>query len=122
MARNNFVNINDVKYDLLKIIEPWDGVLSQEQSGPVYHLFNAYLGDLRRFGKIKEYQITSINRDTAITYDIAVKFSIDRSPKKLKIHVGTFQYPWTATAQQLGKRPKFGRFSSFFLTWSKYHV
>ena len=98
MARSSFININDVKFDLLKIIEPWDGVLAQEQSSPVYHLFNSYLGDLRKFGKIKEYQINSINRDTAITYDISVKFRIDRSPKKLKIHVGTFQYPWTATA------------------------
>lgn len=98
MSRNNFVNINDVKFDLLKIIEPWDGILSQEQSSPVYHLFNSYLGDLRRSGKIKEYQINSSNRHTAITYDISVKFSIDRSPKKLKIHVGTFQYPWVATA------------------------
>jgi len=95
MARNSFININDVKYDLLKIIEPWDGVLEQDQSGPVYKLFTAYLNDLRKSGKIKEFTVTSTNRDTAITYDVAVKFSIDRSPKKLKIHVGTFQFPWT---------------------------
>ncbi|MGY8867683.1 MAG: hypothetical protein ACKVJK_18930 [Methylophagaceae bacterium] len=88
MARSSFININDVKFDLLKIIEPWDGVLAQEQSSPVYHLFNSYLGDLRKFGKIKEYQINSINRDTAITYDISVKFSIDRSPnsKSMLVH------------------------------------
>ena len=95
MARGNYININDVKFDLLKIIEPWDGILEQNQSGPVYKLFSAYLSDLRREHKIREFTITSTNRDTAITYDVAVKFSADRSPKKLKIHVGTFQFPWT---------------------------
>ena len=95
MARHNYININDVKYDLLKIIEPWDGILEQEQSGPVYKLFSSYLHDLRREGKIKEFNIYSSNRNTAITYDVAVKFSAERSPKKLKIHVGTFQLPWT---------------------------
>lgn len=95
MARNNFININDVKYDLLKIIEPWDGVLEEGNSTPVYRLFDAYLGDLRKWGKIKDFTITTTDRDTAITFDVAVKFSADRSPKKLKIHVGTFQFPWT---------------------------
>lgn len=93
--RNGYLNINDIKYDLLKIIEPWDGILEQEQSAPVYKLFTSYLFDLKREGKIKEFTVTSANRDTAITYDVAVKFSVDRSPKKLKIHVGTFQFPWT---------------------------
>ena len=95
MARGNYVNINDVKFDLLKIIEPWDGVLEQNQSGPVYKLFCSYLNDLRREHKLREFVVTSTNRDTAITYDVSIKFSADRSPKKLKIHVGTFQYPWT---------------------------
>jgi hypothetical protein len=91
----HYMNINDVKYDLLKIIEPWDGVLEQRQSGPVYKLFSAYLSDLRAEGKIREYSIYSTDRDTAITYDVNIKFSADRSPKKLRIHVGTFQFPWT---------------------------
>jgi hypothetical protein len=95
MARHNFININDVKYDLLKIIEPWDGVLEEGKSDPVERLFKSYLNDLRKFGKIKDFTITTTDRDTAITFDVAVKFSIDRSPKKLKIHVGTFQFPWT---------------------------
>lgn len=95
MARNNFININDVKYDLLKIIEPWDGILEEGKSEPVYRLFSAYLNDLRKFGKIKDFTISTTDRETAITFDVAVKFSIDRSPKKLKIHVGTFQFPWT---------------------------
>jgi len=88
------ININDVKYDLLKIIEPYDGILSKKQSAPVYHLFNAYLRDLCKVRQVKEYTIRSTARDTAITYDVTVKFSADRRPKKLKIHVGTYQHPW----------------------------
>lgn len=89
------LNINNVKYDLLKIIEPWDGILGSRQTGPVFKLFNAYLRDLRRSGQVREYNIESSVRDASITYDISIKFSADRSPKRLKIHVGTFQYPWT---------------------------
>lgn len=105
MARHNstFVNISDVKYDLLKIIEPWDGKLGSRQTGPVFRLFNSYLRDMRRSGQVREYYIESTVRDTAITYDISIKFSADRSPKKLKIHVGTFKFPWTTG----GKYAKF---------------
>lgn len=97
MARNNVpqLNINNVKYDLLKIMEPWDGILNERQTGPVFRLFNSYLRDLRYEGHIREYHIESRIRKTAVTYDVTIKFSEDRSPKNLKIHVGTFQYPWT---------------------------
>ena len=50
--------------------------------------------DLSKQRKIQDFTIVGSIRDTAITYDVAVKISADRSPKKLKIHVGIFQYPW----------------------------
>lgn len=93
--REPHLNISNIKYDLIKIIEPWDGILMRNQSEPVYRLFVSYLNDLRKEGKLREFNVSSTNRDTAITYDVAIKFSNERSPKKLKIHVGTFQYPWT---------------------------
>lgn len=94
--RQNRISINDVKHDLIKIIEPWDGILENktESEKTVFRLFNSYLIDLRKQGKISEYNIVSSIRDTAITYDVAIKISADRSPKKLKIHVGIFQGPW----------------------------
>ena len=96
--RQNRISINDIKWDLIKIIEPHDGLLeSQEHGGKiVYKLFNAYLRDLMHERKIQDYSIVSTMRDTAFTYDIAVKVSADRSPKKLKIHVGTYQSPWVS--------------------------
>ena len=93
--RQNRISINDIKYDLIKIIDPWDGILENkpESEKVVFKLFNSYLRDLQKQGKITEYNIVSSIRDTAITYDVA-----DRSPKKLKIHVGIFQHPWVQKA------------------------
>ena len=90
------VSINDVKFDLIKIIEPYDGVLETNEvsESKVRRLFNSYLSDLKAEDKIQDYTILSTIRDTAITYDVAVKMSADRSAKKLKIHVGVFQDPW----------------------------
>lgn len=88
------ININDIKYDLLKIIEPYDGVLERGKTKPIYHLFVTYLNDLRKGGVIREFNVNTSTRDTATTFDVAVKVSADRTHKKLKIHVGVFQEPW----------------------------
>ena len=94
--RQTRISINDIKYDLIKIIEPYDGILEAKNASEeiVNKLFTSYLSDLRKENKIQEFHITSSIRDTAITYDVAIKINADRSPKKLKIHVGIFQYPW----------------------------
>ena len=94
--RQNRISINDIKWDLIRIIEPWDGRLENktESEEIISKLFNGYLADLSKEGKIQDFTIVGSIRDTAITYDVAVKISADRSPKKLKIHVGIFQHPW----------------------------
>lgn len=88
------IAMNDIKYDLLKIIEPWDGVLNEKQHQPVYNLFNSYLGDLKKDDYIKEYLISYSVKENTISFDVSVKINSERSAKKLKIHVGTFKYPW----------------------------
>ena len=94
--RQNRISINDIKWDLIRIIEPWDGILENkpESEQVVLRLFKHYLGDLAKQHKIQDFTIVGSIRDTAITYDVAIKISADRSPKKLKIHVGIFQPPW----------------------------
>ena len=94
--RQNRISINDIKWDLIRIIEPWDGRLENKPKSEeiISKLFNSYLGDLSKESKIQDFTIVGSIRDTAITYDVAVKISADRSPKKLKIHVGIFQQPW----------------------------
>ena len=92
-VRQGRVSVNDIKWDLIKIIEPYDGVLATNEGSEktVRHLFDRYLSDLRYAGLISEYSIYSNIRDTAITYDVSVKLSAERSAKKLKIHVGVYQ-------------------------------
>jgi hypothetical protein len=84
----------DIKYDLLKIIEPYDGIMTKKDNKRLFDLFNSYLGDLKKDHAIKDYNIYYNTKDTTITYDVGVKLSNDRSPKKVKIHVGLFKYPW----------------------------
>lgn len=90
------ISLNDIKYDLLKIIEPWDGLLESRNPRPVRRLFTAYLNDLQKEKMIYDFSIDTTDRDNAFTFDVNVKISPTRSPKKLKIHVGTFQAPWVS--------------------------
>lgn len=84
----------DIKYDLLKIIEPYDGVMTKKDNKKVFDLFNSYLGDLRADRHIKDYTIYYNFKDNSMAYDVGIKLSNERSPKKLKIYVGLFSHPW----------------------------
>ena len=83
--RQNRISINDIKWDLIRIIEPYDGILDNKKQSEdtMKHLFQTYLEDLVKVRMIQDYTITSVIRDTAITYDAAVKIAADRSPKIL---------------------------------------
>ena len=86
-------SLQDIKYDLLKIIEPHDGYMfNKKDTDNVRSLFISYLGDLQRSGKLREFNIYTTVKDTAITFDVSIKLHRDRAAKKLKIHVGTLQY------------------------------
>jgi hypothetical protein len=91
--RQGRVSINDIKWDLIKIIEPYDGILATNEGSEktVRYLFERYLSDLKYANLITEFTVLSTIRETAITYDVAVKISNDRSAKKLKIHVGVYK-------------------------------
>lgn len=91
------VSLNDIKFDLLKIIEPYDGFLETGKPRPVRHLFIQYLNDLQKEKLIYDFSIDTADRDNAITFDVNVRMSPTRSPKKLKIHVGVFT-PWVKAA------------------------
>lgn len=94
----NAISLNDIKYDLLKIIEPWDGILEENNPKPVRGLFIAYLNDLQKEKMIYDFSIDTTSRDNAFTFDVNIKMSPTRSPKKLKIHVGVFTAPWVEKA------------------------
>jgi|TARA_B110000914_G_scaffold224901_1_gene244049 hypothetical protein len=89
-----YYNINDIKYDLLKIIAPYDGYMyNDKDTNKLVSVFNAYLGDLKGSWKIFSYDIVNTEKENAITFDIQIKMQKDRSPKKLKIHVGKLVMP-----------------------------
>mgnify|MGYP006120682705 FL=1 len=89
-----YYNINDIKYDLLKIIAPYDGYMYNDtDTNKLVSVFNAYLGDLKGSWKIFSYDIVNTEKENAITFDIQIKMQKDRSPKKLKIHVGKLVMP-----------------------------
>ena len=95
---SKLISLNDIKYDLLKIIEPWDGALSPDKPHPIRGQFVAYLQDLQKENMIHDFSVDTSNRENAITFDVHVRIAAHRSPKKLKIHVGTFEYPWVQSA------------------------
>jgi len=84
-------NIQDIKYDLLKIIQPHDGyMVTKKQTQQVERLFKSYLGDLQGSYKIREYEVSATEKSNAVTFDVSVKIHRDRAPKRLKIHVGRY--------------------------------
>jgi hypothetical protein len=91
---NKLIAISDIKYDLLKIIEPYDGIITKNNARIVERKFVSYLDDLKKETAIKEFNITFSQKNESIMYDVGVKLSTEKSPKKLKIYVSTFSYPW----------------------------
>lgn len=96
MTLINQITLNDIKYDLLKIIEPYDHQMEKSPKiDPVRRLFKSYLSDLQKDKQIHDFSIeTSFNRENCTTYGVNVQLLHNRAPKKLKIHVGHFVYPW----------------------------
>ena len=90
---SGYYTLHDIKFDLLKIIEPYDGYMfNRKDTEHVRGLFNNFLSDLRRAYKLREYNIYTTVKDNAITFDVTVKIHKDRAVKKLKIHVGRLNY------------------------------
>jgi hypothetical protein len=89
------ININDIKYDLLKIAEVHDGLLQDGLGELPVKLFNAYLSDMRNQNWIYDYQVTDVTlKEQSFTYDVNIQITRDRTPKKLKVHVGLYKSPW----------------------------
>lgn len=93
------ININDIKYDLLKISEIYDGLLQDGLGYLAADMFNLYLSDLRKDRWIHDFEITEcVLKEHSYTYDISVQITDDRTPKKLKIHVGLYKSAWPEIA------------------------
>ena len=96
------ISINDIKYDLLKISEMFDGLLIDGLGHIASDMFCKYLEDLRRADLIYGYEITdSVLKEHSFTYDVGIQITSDRTPKKLKIHVGLYKSAWPELASKM---------------------
>lgn len=93
------IHINDIKYDLLKISEIFDGILQEGLGHLPADMFQSYLSDLREQEWVHNYEVNEITlKEQSYTYDVSVQITKDRTPKKLKIHVGLYKSPWPEVA------------------------
>lgn len=91
------MNVNDIKYDLLKIAEMYDGLLQEGLGDLAARMFCNYLDDMCQARLVYNYEITDIVlKEHSYTYDINVRISNDRTPKKIKVHVGLYKSAWPA--------------------------
>jgi hypothetical protein len=99
--RRSGLNINHVKFDLLKISELYDGVLTAELGHLPLDFYNQYLMDLCKSGMIFAYTIDTpelrtheASGDRSFTYTVNIQSGRDRASKALKIHVGLYKSAW----------------------------
>jgi len=107
----NPISLNDVKYDLRKIVEPYVGNLEyartttrvggQYSNAPVSNkpakirrMMHRYLTDLQKSKTIIDYSLTSQQRDMSLTFEISLQINKYREPKIIRIDVRTFKGPW----------------------------
>jgi hypothetical protein len=99
--RRSNLNINHIKFDLLKISELYDNVLTKDLGHLPLDFYNQYLSDLVRDRMIYGYTIDEpemryheASGDSSFTYTINIQPSADRASKALKIHVGLYKSAW----------------------------
>jgi hypothetical protein len=96
------MNINDIKYDLLKISEMFDGLLIEGLGHLAADMFCKYLQDMCDERLVYSFEITDIVlKEHSYTYDVNVQITNDRTPKKLKIHVGLYKSAWPALSKSM---------------------
>ena len=95
------LNINHIKFDLLKISELYDGVLTAELGHLPLDFYNQYLLDLCNSGMIFAYSIDTpelrtheASGDRSFTYTVNIQSGRERAHKALKIHVGLYKSIW----------------------------
>lgn len=83
-------NDSDIKYDLIKISEPYNGVLHDFSEKTVRNLFSQYLGDLKYARLISEYNVSNSTKNGVVTYDVSYKLPSSRSASKHRITLETY--------------------------------
>lgn len=95
------LNLAHVKFDLLKISEMYDGVLTEQLAMLPVQMYEKYLKDLISDEMIYTYRIEAPELRThpesgakSFTYTFHIQGTQDRTAKVLKIHVGLYKSAW----------------------------
>ena len=90
------IGLQNIKYDLIKITEPYDGLLWEDNTAEIVNrLMRSYLSDLTKDRYIIKYDIEYTRNDNAsYTFDVGIQLEPSRTSKKIKVHVGIYKSNW----------------------------
>jgi len=90
------IGLQNIKYDLIKISEPYDGLLWEDNTAEIVNrLMRSYLTDLIKDRFIVKYDIEyTRNENASYTFDIGIQLESNRTSKKIKVHVGIYKSNW----------------------------
>ena len=90
------IGLQNIKYDLIKISEPYDDLLWEDNTAEIVNrLMRSYLSDLIKDRYIVKYDIEyTRNENISYTFDVGIQLEPSRTSKKIKVHVGIYRSNW----------------------------
>ena len=90
------IGLQNIKYDLIKISEPYDDLLWEDNTAEIVNrLMRSYLSDLVKDRFIVRYDIEyTRNENVSYTFDVNIQLEPNRTSKKIKVHVGIYKSNW----------------------------
>ena len=103
------IGLQNIKYDLIKISEPYDGLLWEDNTADIVNrLMRSYLSDLIKDRYIVKYGIEyTRNENVSYTFDVGIQLEPNRTNKKIKVHVGVYKSNWPAKKKRKNKTREF---------------
>lgn len=100
--RRNAISLQDIKFTLLKLREPFDGWMDRPNDiwpgskKTLRELFRAYLDDLKNDSAILDYSIEVGKNEKSHVFNVYVSMGRFRNPdtKLIPIYVDYFKEPW----------------------------
>ncbi len=103
------IGLQNIKYDLIKISEPYDGLLWEDNTADIVNrLMRSYLSDLIKNRYIVKYDIEyTRNENVSYTFDVGIQLESNRTSKKIKVHVGIYKSNWSPKKKRKYKTREF---------------
>ena len=103
------IGLQNIKYDLIKISEPYDGLLWEDNTAEIVNrLMRSYLSDLIKDRYIVRYDIEYVrNENVSYTFDVSIQLEPNRTSKKIKVHVGIYKSNWPFKRKRKHKAREF---------------